>query len=177
MSDGDDLELTSVLSGKTPASILFLHGQMMPLWFFLATTGGRPVVSMSRDGERLVQLLRSIGYDNPIRGSSSSGGREVLQEMTETLQSSSILVTPDGPRGPSGEVKAGGVVSAARANRRILALSWSTDRSIRFNSWDRMEIPLPFSRVYIRYCIIRPHTIENSIQSLGSWYQTTNDEV
>lgn len=165
----------AILNGGEPASILFAHGKMFPLWYHLRRTGGVPVTSRSRDGDRLAWILtRGLGYDRIIRGSSSSGGAEVLENLVSTLSERSTLVTPDGPRGPRNEAKAGGIVAAVRSRRRIMVATWQADRSIRLDTWDRMEIPIPFSRVYIRYCTISiptPNEIESSITSVTDLFR------
>ncbi len=164
-------QVERVLDGLEPASILFLHGKMFPLWIRFRNSGALPVVSSSRDGSRLVAFLKGrLGYQQVLRGSSSSGGSEVLRRMEQALASSSIMVTPDGPRGPAGEVKPGGIVAAHRSKRDLLLVDWSAARTIRFSSWDRMEIPFPFSKVYIRYCIEKPTSINNSIQYTRTWF-------
>lgn len=155
VEEGPGEEDGAILEGAEPASILFAHGKMFPLWYHLRRTGGVPVTSRSRDGERLAWvLMRGLGYERIIRGSSSSGGRGVLVELVGTLSERSTLVTPDGPRGPRNEPKAGGIVAASRSRRRILVVTWHATRSIRLDTWDRMEIPFPYAKVYVRYCTI-----------------------
>lgn len=157
----------SIFAGSRPASVLFLHGNMFPVWQLFRGGRGVPVISQSADGRLLSQLLeRGWGYDTILRGSSSRGGREVLAQMTRMLGDRSVLVTPDGPRGPRGEVKAGGVVAAYRAGVPLLILDVRCRSAIRFRSWDRMMLPMPFASVYIRYCTIDTSTTNLNVSAL-----------
>src|SRR6185369_6935316 len=54
---------------------------------------------------------------------------------------------PDGPRGPCEEAKPGVVHLAKATGAPIFPVSYAASRCIRLGSWDRMMIPLPFSRV------------------------------
>ena len=111
--EGEAADVRRILNGETPASVLFAHGKMFPLWYHLRSTNGAPIISVSSDGERLAWVLRhALGYRRIIRGSSSSGGAEVLEALERTLAAQSTLMTPDGPRGPRNEPKAGGIVAA-----------------------------------------------------------------
>jgi len=57
----------------------------------------------------------------------------------------------DGPKGPSGIIKAG-VVSLARATGAVVVpLYVTSDRAWYFNSWDRFMLPKPFAEVYLRF--------------------------
>lgn len=164
--EGEAADVRRILNGETPASVLFAHGKMFPLWYHLRSTNGAPVISLSSDGERLAWVLRhALGYRRIIRGSSSSGGAEVLEALERTLAAQSTLMTPDGPRGPRNEPKAGGIVAAYRSGRNILVVTCSMKRAIRLDTWDRMEIPFPFSQVYVRYCTISTPTTTDEITS------------
>ena len=181
VEEGGEVEepIGAILAGAEPASILFAHGKMFPMWYHLRHTGGVPVTSRSRDGDRLAWVLRrGLGYDRIIRGSSSSGGREVLGELVGALSERSTIVTPDGPRGPRNEPKVGGIVAASRSRRTILVVTWRAMRSIRLDTWDRMEIPIPFSKVYIRYCTLKspiPDRIEATTRAIAEFLREDQD--
>ncbi|MGE3802763.1 MAG: lysophospholipid acyltransferase family protein [Candidatus Kapaibacterium sp.] len=150
-----DEKVKAILSGEEPAVIAFLHGRMFPIWYRFRGGAFGGVISSSRDGELLSHYLKNrLGYHEILRGSSSRGGREVLEQMVELLESKSCMVTPDGPRGPMGEPKVGGLVAAQRSGRGVLVVNWSSNRSWHFKkSWDQMELPKPFSKIKFRYCI------------------------
>ncbi len=61
-----------------------------------------------------------------------------------------LAITPDGPRGPRGKVKAGVVELARLTGATLLPLAFGASRGVVLNSWDAFLIPLPFSKgVYV----------------------------
>jgi lysophospholipid acyltransferase (LPLAT)-like uncharacterized protein len=56
----------------------------------------------------------------------------------------------DGPRGPARKVKPGVVFLASRAGARIVPTFGAARRRWEAGSWDRFQVPLPFTRVLIR---------------------------
>lgn len=140
--------------GEIPSSgvVAFWHGEMLPVWAFFAGHGAVALVSRSRDGQRLAQLLERWGY-HCVRGSSSRGGKESLEALiTFARHGRLVLITPDGPRGPRGVVKRGAVLCAQHAH---VPLHWCTVRcrwAWRFErSWDRFLLPLPFAQIELEF--------------------------
>jgi lysophospholipid acyltransferase (LPLAT)-like uncharacterized protein len=147
-------ECASILHGEERAIIAFWHGKMFPVWYRFCHRRYAALISASRDGELLFRYLsESLGYEEVIRGSSSKGGSRALAEMTDVLGRRTCLITPDGPRGPAREGKPGALIAAQRTGLRIMLVTWSCRRTITLRSWDRMEIPYPFSLLDFRYCI------------------------
>lgn len=131
----------------------FWHGSMVTGWLLarriFPETVPVAVVSLSDDGQLLSDTLGRLGF-RLIRGSSSKGGEEVKSGITEALRSGSVIaVTPDGPRGPIHQFKYG-TVRLASENRSPILFADITHMNPRLlKSWDRFEIPMPFSRVGI----------------------------
>ncbi len=143
------------LDDPRPFVYAFWHGQQLALMRWRMRGRTTALVSRSRDGELLATALARVGVASE-RGSSSRGGaaglRAIVRRLREGLDAAFAL---DGPRGPafvvrseSGGVGAalaarlsGGVVvpfAAACARRHVLA-----------RTWDRFELPLPFTRVAV----------------------------
>ena len=57
-----------------------------------------------------------------------------------------VAFTIDGPRGPAYVAKAGAVTLARHTGQAILPFHITSRRRIRLGSWDRLQIPLPFTR-------------------------------
>ncbi len=113
----------------------------------------RPVVAVSQssDGDRIAAVVRRLGWDNP-RGSSSRGGVRALLGLVREVSSGRVgghLV--DGPKGPLGVVKPGLMLLAQRSGAPIFQVYLAARPCVRAPSWDRMQIPLPFARVYLRF--------------------------
>ena len=106
------------------------------------------VVSRSRDGEYLASVLKRIGVET-ARGSSSRGGMRALLQTAKYLRENRChaCVTIDGPKGPRHEIKNGVFFLAKHAGGLLVPGRIFYKRAIVFSSWDRFQLPLPFSRV------------------------------
>jgi lysophospholipid acyltransferase (LPLAT)-like uncharacterized protein len=110
------------------------------------------LISPSVDGTAPAMLVERIG-GHVIRGSSTTTGARALRDFYETIVKREIspAITPDGPRGPVHEFKPGPVLLAQLSGKPILPISIAASPCIRFRTWDRFELPLPFSRIVIAY--------------------------
>lgn len=141
------------LHGPLPpnkAVVAFWHGDMLPVWKCFARQGCVALVSQSRDGGLLTQLLQRWGF-RVIRGSSSKGSKEAWHDLLDAAAQGRVLITPDGPRGPARKLKAGAVVAAYRAQVPLWLCRVSAATAIRGTHWDRFLIPLPFSRIDLEF--------------------------
>lgn len=110
------------------------------------TKGMAVLVSASKDGALLSQILENLGV-HPVRGSSSRRGAQAMLELTSwTDRGYDIALTPDGPRGPR-YVSADGPIHLARlTGLPIVPVSYHLNWKIKVKSWDAFQIPLPFAR-------------------------------
>jgi lysophospholipid acyltransferase (LPLAT)-like uncharacterized protein len=109
------------------------------------------MVSQSRDGERITRVVERFGW-RAIRGSSSRGGARALAATLRELRRGGVAAhIVDGPRGPAQVVKPGLVKLAERSGAPILPCVASARWRWEAPSWDRMQVPLPFSRVTLRF--------------------------
>lgn len=119
------------------------------VWYFRNYT---PVImiSQSRDGERIRQIAEGVGWQ-VVSGSSSRGGvRALLAQVRRVREGAVGAHVVDGPRGPARIVKPGLVLLAQRSGAAIVPILVSAHWRIEVGSWDRMQIPLPLSRIRIR---------------------------
>jgi len=104
------------------------------------------LISASKDGAFLATILQQFGVE-PVRGSSSRRGAQALLELATWAQRGyDLAVTPDGLRGPRYVVQDGVIALAQVTGLPIVPYSCQLGWKIRLKSWDRFEIPLPFSR-------------------------------
>lgn len=104
------------------------------------------LVSASRDGGLLAQILKYFNVD-PVRGSSSRRGGQALVEMVSRAAAGyDLTITPDGPRGPRYEVQDGVIATAQLTGLQIVPLSYYLSWKISLPSWDGFQVPLPFTR-------------------------------
>lgn len=120
---------------------------------------GAMLVSLSPDGEAVTRAIGHLGL-RPIRGSAANkkkarkdkGGARAIAEAVRLLKSgTAVCITPDGPRGPAEEVSPGAILIAQRAGVSLLPYALSARPAIRLGTWDRLILPLPFSRGAIVY--------------------------
>ena len=104
------------------------------------------LVSASRDGAFLSAILERFGVQ-PVRGSSSRRGAQALLELkTWAERGYDLAITPDGPRGPRYVVQEGAMALAQITGLPLVPASYHLHWKIQLKSWDRFQIPLPFSR-------------------------------
>lgn len=121
------------------------HEQLLLLPAVYHGPGLTALTSRSRDGEIVTGFLRVFGI-GAVRGSSSRHGMSALKEMVRLSRSGAdLVITPDGPRGPRQELKAGLVQLAKLGDAPIIIMSFGCSRGYRFASWDRFLVPCPFS--------------------------------
>jgi lysophospholipid acyltransferase (LPLAT)-like uncharacterized protein len=107
---------------------------------------GRILVSRSKDGEIFARMGAALGF-SPIRGSSRRGGSEAMRALlAEASSGYDVGITPDGPRGPRREFKMGAIYLASRSGLPIVPITVNYRRSLQFRSWDRLQLPWPFTR-------------------------------
>ena len=110
------------------------------------TPGMAAMVSASKDGGFLASILECFGVQ-PVRGSSSRRGPQALLELTGWAERGyDLAITPDGPRGPRYVVQPGIIALAQITGLPIIPASQNLGWKIQAKSWDRFQIPLPFSR-------------------------------
>lgn len=136
------------MRGEENAVFAFWHGRMMLLPAFCPPRRKMHVlISLHRDGLLISKVIGHFGQDT-VSGSSSRQGREALIKILKYLKSGdNISITPDGPRGPAQVAAAGTAAIARLTGRPVLPVTFSTTRSIRFKSWDRFMLALPFGHI------------------------------
>jgi lysophospholipid acyltransferase (LPLAT)-like uncharacterized protein len=127
----------------------FWHGSMALGWYINRNQNFSALVSKSKDGDVLANLLKGWQF-KVVRGSSHIGGKEALGLMLElTRQKFSLAITPDGPTGPIYKMKAGAVVTAKKSNIPLILVGIGIKKKIKLKSWDSFEIPKPFSKAVV----------------------------
>lgn len=138
--------LDSILANGNRAIFTFWHVCIFTATWMWRRRGIVVMSSQSRDGEYIARFIKRLGYGT-ARGSSTRGGGRALSEMSQCLENGiDVAFTIDGPRGPAYEAKTGAVTLARHTGQAILPFHVSTRRYIELPSWDRLQIPIPFTR-------------------------------
>ena len=128
----------------------FWHSEIFSATWFWRRRGIVVMTSQNFDGEYIGRIIQMHGY-GAARGSSSRGGARALVEMIRTIRKGRLAAfTVDGPRGPRHVAKPGVMLLAKATGAPILCFHIVPARaSILRKTWDRTEIPHPFSRAAI----------------------------
>jgi lysophospholipid acyltransferase (LPLAT)-like uncharacterized protein len=107
------------------------------------------LVSRHQDGSILTEFMNQFEVE-AIRGSSSRGGAAAIHKLLKTANSTHVVITPDGPRGPRHEVKQGIVYVASQTGLAVCPVANAITRSWDLKgSWTNQIVPQPFSNAYL----------------------------
>lgn len=105
------------------------------------------VVSPSRDGQYIVDLISHFGISS-LRGSSSKKGAKAQRAAFKALQNGyNVSFTPDGPRGPKYKMSRGPIHLASKTGQHIIPVSINASRYWSLKSWDEFQIAKPFAKL------------------------------
>jgi lysophospholipid acyltransferase (LPLAT)-like uncharacterized protein len=137
-----------VASGRQPI-FAFWHGRILPATLFWRNRGIVVITSENFDGEWVARIIHHFGYRS-ARGSTSRGGARALVQMRRELANGHpVAFTLDGPRGPARVAQPGAVWLAAATGSPLLPFHIEANRAWTMGSWDRTQIPKPFSTVAV----------------------------
>jgi lysophospholipid acyltransferase (LPLAT)-like uncharacterized protein len=112
------------------------------------------IISQHFNGELIAKVLRLFNILG-LRGSSKRGAKSVLINAIKAIKEGrTIMITPDGPRGPRYSMSDGAVALALRSNLPIMIVNYIPSSYWQLGSWDKFLIPKPFSKLDIYHQII-----------------------
>ena len=112
------------------------------------------IIAQHYDGELIARTLGFLGI-NPLRGSSRRGARAVLMAAITALKNShTVMITPDGPKGPRYSMSDGTVSLALRSNLPIMIVNYKADDFWQLGSWDKFVIPKPFTTLNVYHQVL-----------------------
>jgi lysophospholipid acyltransferase (LPLAT)-like uncharacterized protein len=133
-------------SGRQPI-MAFWHGRILPATIYFRRRGIVVITSANFDGEWIAGIIERFGYGT-ARGSTSRGARKALLQLTRDMAAGKPAgFTVDGPRGPARVAQPGAVWLAKATGNPVLPFHLEADRYWTLGSWDRTQIPKPFSTV------------------------------
>jgi len=127
----------------------FWHDRIFLATYFFRKRGIVVMTSRSFDGEYIARFIQRFGY-GAARGSSTRGGIGAVVEMVRLMRAGCpTAFTIDGPRGPRYVAKMGAVLLAKKTGNPVLPFTVTAANHWTINSWDRMQIPIPFTRALV----------------------------
>ena len=149
-----------------PCVLLFWHDKLAFMPFIYSHL--RPkmprkdayvIISDHKDGELITRVVSHFGI-KAVRGSSYKNAvRALVGALSVLKKGGDLVITPDGPRGPRHSISDGCVTIPQKSGAKIAILSYNSSKSWFFKSWDKMELPKPFST--LNYTISEPFSVEN----------------
>ena len=133
-------------SGRQPV-MAFWHGRILPATFYFRRRGIVVITSENFDGEWIARIIERFGYGT-ARGSTSRGGKKAMLQLVRDMKAGKAAgFTLDGPRGPARVAQAGAVWLASATGNPLLPFHLEASSHWSLRSWDRTQIPKPFSTV------------------------------
>jgi lysophospholipid acyltransferase (LPLAT)-like uncharacterized protein len=137
-----------VAGGRQPV-MAFWHGRILPATYYFRRRGIVVITSENFDGEWIAGIIERFGYGT-ARGSTSRGGRKAILQLVRDLAAGKPAgFTLDGPRGPARVAQPGAVWLSKATGNPVLPFHLEARRAWTLSSWDRTQIPKPFSTVAI----------------------------
>lgn len=165
---------------ERPLVASFWHECMIPATYLFRDMGIRVMSSFSYDGEYMGRIIRRFGFV-AVKGSSSRNPIRALLGLRRALEEGwTVAFTLDGPRGPRRQVKPGPAGLARSSGKAMTTFHAAVEKAWVLKSWDRMMIPMPFSRVLVRVGKLIPVPTDASdadLERYSSELQATLDRV
>ena len=135
-----------VASGRQPV-MAFWHGRILPATFYFRGRGIVVITSENFDGEWIARIIERFGYGT-ARGSTTRGGKRAMLQLRRDMESGRPAgFTVDGPRGPARVAQPGAIWLAKTTGNPVLPFHLEASSHWSLRSWDRTQIPKPFTRV------------------------------
>jgi lysophospholipid acyltransferase (LPLAT)-like uncharacterized protein len=148
---------------KKSLIVLIWHQQLMGStfsWKFEPKL--RPIATSHRDGQLSTLVQKKFNLEPLLR--KKDNPTFLIKNISNAVQNGDcIYITPDAPHGPPKRINTSIFKLCRKFNLNIAILSFHTDKYFRLNSWDKLKIPLPFSKgIYLwGKEIIEPKDYEN----------------
>lgn len=145
-------ELTKLLATNSQFVVAHWHGEELGILYLLKRYKVACMVSQSFDGELIARMIHHLG-SRAVRGSSSRGAVQALKGILRLAKEGwRPSVAVDGPRGPRHQVKRGVIEIAKVLKAPVIPINMACSHSFVFKkSWNKSELPLPFSRIVVEW--------------------------
>ncbi len=166
-------------TGK-PCLLGFWHGKYVPIFPLLEGYEACVITSLSTRGSIIGEICRSFGYKNAQIPDEPrlDAFRKLLHEL-KTIQVCGTAL--DGPLGPYHQTKHGLIRLAGMLGSDLLPVTVYNSRHLTAsNRWDKLEIPLPFSRLCVIFgepISIPTHATRIELQTLSERINQELDEL
>lgn len=165
--------------GKIPI-YAFWHDRVFLSTYFWQRRAIVVMTSRSFDGEYIARFIQRFGY-GAARGSSSRGATGAVVEMVRLMRAGCpTAFTIDGPRGPRHVAKMGAVLLAKKTGHPILPFAITAKKFWEVNSWDRSQVPKPFTRARVGIAppiFVPPDASDDELEAKRNELQQALDDL
>jgi lysophospholipid acyltransferase (LPLAT)-like uncharacterized protein len=157
--------LDAILAAGRQPIMAFWHGRILTATFYFRRRGIVVITSENFDGEWIARIIERFGYGT-ARGSTSRGAkRAMLQLVRDMARGKAAGFTVDGPRGPARLAQPGAVWLAKATGNPVLPFHLEASSHWTLRSWDRTQIPKPFTTVAL--VVGEPLAVERDVSDEG----------
>jgi lysophospholipid acyltransferase (LPLAT)-like uncharacterized protein len=129
----------------------FWHNRIFLGTYFFRNRRIVVMTSRSKDGEYIARFIQRFGY-GAVRGSSTRGAVGALVEMVKLMRAGCPAgFSIDGPKGPKYVAKMGAVLLSKKTGNPVLPFSLTPAKRWEINSWDKLQIPMPFTKALVEF--------------------------
>jgi len=147
-----------------PVIACFWHGRLMGMFVFcVAVRSGKlgkgwpramplhGMVSRRNEGRLFEMALRLLRVPRIVGATGDEGTAAARSIRSGTARGNSVLMAPDGPRGPVLRASVGTIRLAALSGAPLLPIGCGISRGRGLRTWDRLVVPWPFGRLVYVY--------------------------
>jgi lysophospholipid acyltransferase (LPLAT)-like uncharacterized protein len=147
---GDMALLDELIAARQPHIVSFWHRKYVALFPMLRRRHACVVTTASPHGHVVASICRHFG-NSVIQVPGSGHGPQALDMIGHAIaHASEAGIAVDGPVGPDHKVKRGAIQLASELGHLIVPMSVaSRHKHVLHHRWDRLEIPMIFSRVCV----------------------------
>ena len=142
-------KLEQIESGGRIPILAFWHNRIFLATYYFRFRGIVVMSSQSFDSEYVARFIQRFGF-GIVKGSSTRGGVGGLIEMIRLMKRGFPTgFSVDGPKGPVYQAKTGTLLLAKKTGNPVLPFSVEAKNYWTIKSWDKLQIPKPFTRAKI----------------------------
>lgn len=128
------------------------HQNIIPLaaFFFKNNRGCHCIVSSSKDGQFVGEITKRIGL-KVLYGSAHKETISLVRNALSILKKEKqLFLIGDGSRGPAKQLQPGVTYLSKKTGLPIIFIDFQVTSKITLNkTWDKFQIPLPFSKISV----------------------------
>ena len=138
--------IISATSQKKPLIILMWHNQIIGIpYSWKLKKKVYNIVSDHPDSQLSRKIQKRFGFISLER--SSKKPTNILRKIIEIGKNNDcIFITPDAPHGPANEINSNIYNLVKKLDANVISLTFKTNKKIIVKTWDKLRIPMPFSK-------------------------------